>query len=96
MDNVESIQDKFSASFQTDVSESVPIKKVVVKLPSQPIWFSKHVNALVNSHRKLYNTFKRTGNLFHLDMYRKLRRINKKAFQTLKAFVSEEKCVNPC
>ena len=84
---------KFSSSFRKAIEESVPIKKVDIKSPNQPIWFNKQAKKLVNKQRKLYNKFKSTSDPFHLESYSKVRRSNKKAFRTLKKkFVSENVC----
>ena len=84
---------KFSSSFRKAIEESVPIKKVDIKSPNQPIWFNKQAKKLVNKQRKLYSKFKSTSDPFHLESYSKVRRSNKKAFRTLKKkFVSEKVC----
>ena len=82
---------KFSSSFRKAIEESVPIKKVDIKSPNQPIWFNKLAKKLVNRQRKLYNKFKSTSDPFHLGLYRKLKS-NNKALKTLKKLVSEKVC----
>ena len=91
MNNVESTMHKFSSSFRKAIEESVPIKKVDIKSPNQPIWFNKLAKKLVNRQRKLYNKFKSTSDPFHLGLYRKLKS-NNKALKTLKKLVSEKVC----
>ena len=88
--NVESMWHKFFSSLRKASDKSVPIKKVDTKSPNQPIWFNKQAKKRVNKQHMLYNKFKSTSDSFHLELYRKLRRSNKKALQTLKKFASEK------
>lgn len=77
MTDVNDMWNLFSSELKNAVNKSVPVQAVKPKPSNQPYWFNKKANKLVTKHRKTYNKYKQTNDLFFLDKYRQERREHK-------------------
>ena len=95
MSDVDEMWNLFSKELKKAVDESVPIQAIKLKPSKQPFWFNKKANKLVAKHRKTYNKFKRTNDLFFLDKYKQERRKHKAELQEIQQKYITNKICKP-
>ena len=84
MQDVQQMWDKFSTNFKKAVDLSVPKKTIKLCTKYQPLWFNRRAEKLHTKQRKLYKTYKSTGNMYFFHKYKEQRRSNNKVYRTMK------------
>lgn len=82
-EGIDRVWDTFTHSMHTVIEKYVPTITVRPRGNGEPYWFNNKARKLVNKQRQMYNKYKRSGQEFHLQQYKLLRKNSKKTFRKL-------------
>ena len=87
---INDIWDRFKNDLKDSINKHVPVKVIKPRTPNEPVWFNKKARKLVEKQRRVYNRYKKTGDIKVVEEYKAVRRENKRKLKDIeKGYMSD-------